>query len=260
MSPLVSIVLPTYNQARYLPAALDGIFSQTYRNWELIVVNDGSTDETPAVLAEYQRRYEFTLISQANGGLPNALNVGFARARGEYLTWTSSDNITKPAMLDVLVASLDAHPEMGLVYADWDVIDEAGHVVARAYSCEHDRPLLFMANYVNACFLYRRECAERVGLYDDHVRGGEDWDYWLRISKHYPLLHVPESLYEYRVHGESLTARSGQLVQEGRLVGYQGFSATWRRREPFVWWYGKVKWNVSKRLLGHPVGVHYQTL
>jgi len=99
---LVSVVLPVYNQAGYLPAALDSVFAQTYLHYELIVVDDGSTDATPQVLADYQQRHAFTVIRQANQRLPRALNTGFAAARGEYLTWTSSDNVMLPDMLAVL--------------------------------------------------------------------------------------------------------------------------------------------------------------
>jgi glycosyltransferase involved in cell wall biosynthesis len=99
-TPRVSVILPTYNQAEYLPLALDSIFQQTWRDFELIVVNDGSTDATPKILERYHSQYAgrcpFHVVHQANQKLPRALNEGFRRARGEYLTWTSSDNVLHP--------------------------------------------------------------------------------------------------------------------------------------------------------------------
>ena len=103
MNSRVSVVLPTYNQAEYLIEALEGIYSQSYRDFELIVVNDGSTDGSGRILAEYRLHYGFRLIETDNRGLPEALNEGFRQSEGEYLTWTSSDNIMLPEMLSVLV-------------------------------------------------------------------------------------------------------------------------------------------------------------
>jgi O-antigen biosynthesis protein len=255
VSKLISVVLPVYNQAEYLPSALDSVLAQDYRPFELVVVNDGSTDGTGDVLEEYRRRHDFRLISQENQGLPRALNRGFAEAQGDYLTWTSSDNIAKPGMLSTLAAALDRRPDVGLVYADWDVIDASGLVIARVRSIEHDRYTLFLHNYVNACFLYRRECRDTVGDYDDSLRGGEDWDYWLRLSRHYRMFHIPETLYQYREHAESLTANAERLVRERKLAGYRQFNATWRRREPHTWWVAKIRWNVYKRLLRDKPGI-----
>lgn len=255
MSALISVILPVYNQAEYLPGALDSVLEQDYEPFELIVVNDGSTDGTVDILEQYQRQHDFRLIHQQNQGLPRALNRGFAEAQGNYLTWTSSDNIAKPNMLSTLAAALDQHPDVGLVYADWDVIDASGQVIAWVQSIEHDRRTLFLLNYVNACFLYRRECKDAVGDYDDSLRGGEDWDYWLRISRHYRMLHVAESLYQYREHAESLTAKAEELVRERKMVGYRVFEAAWRRREPLTWWAAKIRWNVQRRLLQEMPGI-----
>lgn len=260
MAATVSLVLPTYNQAHYLPAALDGVFAQTYPHYELIVVNDGCTDETPSILADYHQRYEFTIIEQENQGLPTALNAGFSGAQGEYLTWTSSDNVMLPEMLATLVSVLDTHPDVGLVYADWEVIDETGQVIAIAHSIEYDRHLLLMDNYINACFLYRRKCQEKVGCYDPRMRGGEDWDYWLRISRFYKMVHVSKPLYQYRVHSASLTARSKHLVAGTSLISHREFFAHWRRKEPLAWYYAKLKWNVLKRWLGHRPTVRYKSV
>lgn len=237
---LVSIVLPVYNQAHYLPAALDGVFAQTYPNYELIVVNDGSTDGTADVLADYQQHYQFTVITQENQGLPRALNAGFARVRGKYLTWTSSDNIMLPDMLAVLARALDEDPSVGLVYADRYLIDEEGNDLGRFNLPDYDPYLLLHANLVHCCFLYRRECMERVGLYDPAFLGGEDWEYWIRISRFYRMKHLPEALYRYRLHPGSMT---GEIVRGTfRGIRYAEFARIMRRRMPVRWWIGKFKW------------------
>jgi len=250
--PRVSIVLPTYNQAGYLSDALDSILAQTYRDYELIVVNDGSTDRTSEILAAYSSRTALHLIETENHGLPTALNRGFRDASGSYLTWTSSDNIMLPRMLETLVQAMDDDSEIGLVYADWFLIDEDGETISVARSRKFDRLLLLRDDYINACFMYRRECQARVGEYSPVLRGSEDWDYWLRIAKHYRMRHVPRVLYKFRVHSQSMSAN------RERLVTYREFAAKWRRDDPLVWYASKVKWHLLRLLLGRSPSVQFQ--
>lgn len=240
-SPRVSVVLPTYNQAEYLPRALDSILDQTWRDYELVVVNDGSTDDTPRILEEYHRRHNFTIVSQENQKLPRALNAGFRRAQGEYLTWTSSDNMMLPQMLEVLVDALDRNPQVGLAYADWEVIDESDAVIGVVRTLDFDRHLLMRANYVNACFLYRRTCQDTVGLYDPEYIHAEDWEYWFRIARSFKMMRVPQVLYQYRVHGDSLTVGKVLTQAGGHSMGYRRLADQFRA-SPWDWYISKLKW------------------
>jgi len=239
--PKVSVVLPTYNQAEFLPKALDSIFNQSWQDFELIVVNDGSTDETPTILANYRQRYDFTLIHQENQKLPKTLNNGFKQAKGTYLTWTSSDNLMRPNMLAVLVDALDKNPQVGLVYADWEVIDENDKFLGTVQTFDFDRYLLMRTNYINACFMYRRTCQETVGLYDPEYIYAEDWEYWLRIASTFDMMRVPQPLYQYRVHGASLTEKEVLSQDKGVSVGYHKLS-TRLKASRWAWYLSKLKW------------------
>lgn len=246
--PLVSIVLPTYNQARFLPAALGSILKQTFRDFELIVVNDGSTDRTAAILDSYRRRHRIRVITQSNQGLPTALNTGFADAQGQYLTWTSSDNILLPTMIEVLSRELEDHPSVGVVYSDWYFIDEDGEVLTAFETLDYDQYLLLYANIVHCSFLFRRECMDRAGLYDPELEYGEDWEYWIRLSRFTQMKRVPQALYCYRLHKRSMTS---DLVQ-GRVKesGYDKFAPRIRQGSPLAWYYAKIKWRVLSWLTG----------
>lgn len=249
---MVSVVLPVYNQAHYLPAALDGVFAQTYPHYELIVVNDGSTDATPDVLADYQRRYDFTVIEQENQGLPRALNAGFSRAQGDYLTWTSSDNVMLPEMLEELTRALDEDRSVGLVYADFYLMDEAGQDLGRFETVSYDPHWLLYANLVHCCFLYRRECMEHAGGYDPGFTYSEDWEYWLRLSRYCQFKRVPQALYRYRIHRTSMTGK----IEDGtaQMLAFQEFSAHFRREMPFRWAIFRLKrWLASLGGDHHPV-------
>ncbi len=252
-TPLVSVILPVYNQAHFLPAALDSVFAQVYPNYELIVVNDGSTDRTSDVLTEYRQRYDFTVITQENRGLPRALNAGFSKARGECLTWTSSDNVMLPQMLDTLAVALAENPDVGLVYADRYLIDENGQELGRYDLPDYDPHLLLHVNLVHCCFLYRRQCMERVGLYDPDFIYGEDWEYWIRISRFYSMKRVPQALYCYRVHRTSMTSELVRGTAKNNLQ-YEEFARRIRGRMPVRWWIGKLKWRWLRAFRpDHPV-------
>ena len=235
MVPRVSVVMATYNQARYIQAALDSIRNQTFTDFELIVVNDGCTDETPAILRGYQCCWPFILLDQANQGQARSLNNGFAVAQGEYLTWTSSDNILLPHMLTTLVSALDGRQAVGLVYSDWDVIDGEGQLTHHVHTVDYDRLKLLRHNFVNASFLYRRSCQQCVGPYDTAIGKKFDWDYWLRMARAWPFWHVPEALYLYRRHMAS------SHMQPDADRQYQYFAKTWRHREPLNWYAAKVR-------------------
>ncbi|MCX7642328.1 MAG: glycosyltransferase [Armatimonadetes bacterium] len=206
-SPLVSIVLPTYNGSRYLDQAIQSILNQTYSNWELIIVDDGSNDDTPNIISRYvaiDSRIR-SIRHPINRKLPAALNTGFAQAKGEFLTWTSNDNCYRPNALAIMVSFLEAHPDVGIVYTDYSVIDEGGNVI----DYREAKPFteIVRRNCIGPSFLYRRQVQEKVGPYSEELFLSEDYDFWLRAAaagfKFHPL---NVDVYCYRRHGESLSA------------------------------------------------------
>ncbi len=228
-APLVSIVLPVFNQAYLVEEAIAGVLSQTYPNWELIIVDDGSTDDLAERVRQHLGERRVLFLRQPNQRLPAALNHGFAAARGELLTWTSADNIMLPSQLERLVAELAAHPEAGLVYSDYWAIDDKGEPLDDPHWRAHNRDpeigdLIRLPdrvtienfhrsgdNFIGASFLYRRAVAAIVGAYADDTFGGEDYDFWLRLHLVTEFRHVAKPLYKYRVHADTLTARAEDL-------------------------------------------------
>lgn len=212
-APRVSIVLPVYNHLRFLPEAIGSILAQTYRDFELVIVNDGSTDGTREYL-DALADPRVVVVHQDNRRLPSALNTGFARARGELLTWTSADNHVSPLFLEGLVGALDAHPDAGFAYSAFAWIDDESRITGIHRDQEVSVRSLFKQNPGIAAFLYRRSCAEAVGEYDPALEGAEDWDMWLRIVERTPAVYVPEVLYYYRLHDDSMTVKKRERVAE----------------------------------------------
>jgi glycosyltransferase involved in cell wall biosynthesis len=191
--PRVSIVLPTYNGARFVVESIDSCLAQTYRDIEVIVVIDGSTDGTPAIVGRYDDP-RLRVVKTPNQGLPRALNTGFELARGELLGWTSDDNLYEPTAIAAMVAYLDAHPAAPMVYTDCLLINDGGRETGYSDS-------------IWACFLYRRSAAEKTGPYRPEFRLVEDVDFFLRL-RHAAgeIAHLAEPHYRYRVHAQSLSA------------------------------------------------------
>jgi glycosyltransferase involved in cell wall biosynthesis len=204
-NPLVSIVLPTYNGSRYLAQAVQSCLEQTYPNWELIIVDDGSTDNTPALIAQFtaiDSRIR-SICHEMNRGLPGALNTGFSLAKGDYLTWTSDDNCYRPQALSKMVEFLESNPEVDIVYTNFTIIDEAGNPV-RLVIVPGIETLIFK-NCVGPSFLYRRRVQETLKGYAEDLFLAEDYDFWLRASVLFRFQPLHEDLYLYRRHSGSLS-------------------------------------------------------
>lgn len=206
-APRVTVVLPVHNGAAFLDAAITSILAQTFRDFELICVDDGSTDDTPAILRRHalgDRRVRI-ITNSPNKGLPGALNTGFAAARGTLHTWTSDDNIARPDMLARLVAALDAAPDASIAYADFSVIDAEGRVTG--FQKMGPASEILLGNRIGAAFLYRAEVTRTLGGYDEALFGVEDYDFWLRAARRFDFVKLDEDLYLYRRHEASLTDR-----------------------------------------------------
>jgi glycosyltransferase involved in cell wall biosynthesis len=214
-SDFVSIVLPTHNGSLYIAQSIRSCLAQTHPYWELIVVDDASTDGTLRVVQEFTDARVRIVRHVANRGLPAALNTGFDVARGQYLTWTSDDNYYLPCALERMLSVFHAHPDVGFVCADQDFIDEKGTVINHF---DVDVPGgLLTHNSVNACFLYRRAVQGCIGRYAEDMQLAEDYEYWLRISRRFRMYGLHETLYRYRVHASTLTSRYGS--ERARRVG-----------------------------------------
>lgn len=213
MQALVSIVLPVYNGEKYLALAIESILAQTYSNFELILVNDCSTDSTEEIIKEYASKDEriVYLKNERNLKLPASLNRGFSAAKGRYFTWTSDDNLYMPTAIERMAQFLDQHPEAALVYCDYDEVDEDGALIRQRVVEEPDK--ILYRNVVGACFLYRREAAEVAGAYDTSRFLVEDYEYWLRIYLSFSIAALHECFYQYRWHKGSLTSTRKAEVQ-----------------------------------------------
>lgn len=215
---MISIILPTYNGERYIREAIDSVLMQTYQDWEMIVIDDHSTDRTNEIVQSYVDHDKRIKLhrNQQNMRLPTSLNIGFSKAKGDYLTWTSDDNVFKPEALQVLVEALTDDPKIGLVFAAMDYIDNEGKLTGHTQAVL-SKDELFYKNIVGASFMYTRKVYEMIGDYDTHKFLVEDYDYWIRIARKFDIQYVKKSLYLYRQHGGSLTETRNHDMLEAKV-------------------------------------------
>lgn len=206
----VSIILPTFNGEKYIEESINSILHQTYKNWELIIVNDASNDNTQDIINKFaEQSFKITVIqNDKNLRLPASLNIGFKKATGEYFTWTSDDNIYKENAIEKMVKYLDENQEIDLVSFNTDIINEKGETERQLNEIYENRNTLQLTQGCNigACFMYRKEIAQVVGLYDETMFYAEDYDFWCRIALKGKIAYSDENLYKYRIHPNSLSS------------------------------------------------------
>jgi glycosyltransferase involved in cell wall biosynthesis len=214
MASTISIVTTVYNRAQYLEAAIESILSQSYPNFELLIWDDGSTDDSVKIAQHYaQNDTRIQLIVAPHQGLTTALHSAIAHTTGAYLGWVDSDDLLAPTALEQTAAVLDTHPEVGLVYTDYQVIDEQDRIRGLGQRCQipysKDRLLLdFMTFHFR---LIRRAVYGQVGGIDPAFERASDYDLCLRLSEVTQVHHLPQPLYYYRQHSSNVT--NNQLKQ-----------------------------------------------
>ena len=229
-SPRVSIVIPVYNGSNFLREAIDSALAQTYGNIEVIVINDGSTDDglTEEIAVSYGDKLRY--FRKENGGVASALNLGIREMTGEYFSWLSHDDVYCPDKVADQVEWLRQHglkPEV-ILYSDYDLIDSVSRVTGQT-QVRHLDPqeflsYLVMEHPVNGCTtLVPKMCFEKVGMFDERLKTTQDYDLWLRMAWHYAFVHIPRPLIQSRIHPDqgSITMSSVQHQEQHEFfMGY----------------------------------------
>lgn len=216
--PKVTVVIPTYNREGFIGAAIGSVLAQTFADFELIVVDDGSTDGTAAVVAAIRDpRIRYT--RQEHRGISAAMNHGLRAARGAYIARLDSDDVWLPELLETEVAVLDARPEVGAAYARGRGVDEGGRPtldvwgMAERFPGDSFRSMLYGDFTCNITVVARRECFERAGWFDETMVTNEDWDLWLRVARHYRFAYTDRVLAHFRRHQGNITGLASPFLR-----------------------------------------------
>ncbi len=209
--PTVSVIIPTYQRSHIVSQAINSVLAQTYKDYEIIVVNDGSQDNTPQVLAQFSDT-RITAIHQTNQGLSAARNTGIRSARGKYIAFLDDDDLWEPQKLEKQISILEANPNFGLIYSDALFFSDENGLLGSSYNQAFPTPnlqvlwTLFRYNYIPVLtVVVRRNCLDEVGLFDETLRSCEDHDLWLRLIEKFPIYFLNEVLARYRNSSNNLS-------------------------------------------------------
>jgi glycosyltransferase involved in cell wall biosynthesis len=203
MPPLVSIITPSYNQARFLKQTIDSVLSQDYPTLEYIIVDGGSTDGSLEIIQQYTDQLAWW-VSEPDQGQTDAINKGFAHAHGEIFAWLNSDDTYQPGAITQAVEFILAHPEAALVYGDANLIDENGNAIGRFPARQTNLAGLLRGSVhipQQATFFWARYWRQ-VGPLDPSFHFAMDYDLWVRLAKLAPLLYIPRLWANFRLHGQ----------------------------------------------------------
>lgn len=217
--PVISVVIPCYNHGKFLDDAIDSIPKDFNGNIEIIVVNDGSTDDfTIEKLKEVKKR-GITVVNQENKGLSAARNYGIKSSNSKYFIPLDSDNKITTALITKAIYILETNPNVGVVYSDFFFFGEKTGIKHQPQFNIRD---MLRANHIDACAVIRKETWKTVGGYDENMKlGYEDWEFWLAVFKsNYHFYHLKEPLFYYRSRSDSMVSISGTEENHKKIRSY----------------------------------------
>ena len=226
-TPIISVIIPTYNRENMIGYAIKSVLNQTFKNLEIIVVDDGSTDNTEEIIRGFKdKRVKYIKKYKKNRGISVARNVGIKIARGKYIALLDSDDKWLPEKLDKQIKILqDGSPELGVVYSNSCYIDESGKNINKLPKPKKLEGYIYEdllgGNYVGtpSTVLIRKECFQQVGLFDDLLNAQADWDMWIRIAKYYRFTLIKTPLVRYRLHSNQLSKNLGvKIISANRIL------------------------------------------
>ncbi len=227
--PKVSIVIPTYNRGHLLPECIKSVLAQSFRDFEIIVIDDGSTDNTPEIVSAFPVKY----FRQENRGPASARNRGIELSCGEYIAFLDSDDVLLKDALEKGVDVLDKHPEVGFSYGQVCMVDENGHIYRVRKSIYQDgsaivdckeqiRELLFDCRVTTSAAMMRRQCLDEVGGFHEELRNSHDRHLFIRMAKRFPVAYIAEPLVNYRVHANQIHKQADpKMLERAFLLSLQ---------------------------------------
>jgi len=220
---LVSVVTASYNMADYLELAVESVLAQSYQNLEMIVVDDGSQDNTPEVMSKFSGISKLRYIRlEKNQGQTVAKNRGLAEAKGDFIGFVDADNLWKPNKLERQLPLFNKSEKIGVVYSDAEYIDGDGNVLPRLKRSYHEGTIkeeLLLNNFINFnSALVRRGCIRDAGGFDESLSMGIDWDLWLRISTKYEFAFLSEPTYSYRIWANQMSHQKEKRLKNAEKI------------------------------------------
>ena len=214
-----TVYITTYNYGKYIKESIESVLRQTYRNWELLIINDGSEDNTKDILKEYEGHPKIIVIHQENKGLTVSNNIALRRASGKFIMRLDADDCLEENALLVMSNILNQQVDVGLVYPDYYLIAESGELlgIERRKKVPEEVQLLDLPAH-GACTLIRKRCLEELGGYNEKIRCQDGYDLWIRFIERFQVRNINLPLFYYRQHDGSLTSDVSSLLQARQTI------------------------------------------
>jgi len=214
MNPLVTVYITNYNYGGYIRQAIESLLAQSYKQLEIYIIDDGSSDNSRKIIKEYEHLGNVRLIFQKNKGLNATNNVAMKLAKGKYIMRLDADDYLHPDAIGKMVAKIELHPEASMIFPDYYNVDKDGEIIneVRRHDFE-EQVTLFDQPAHGAITLIRLETLKKVGGYDEQFKRQDGYDLWLKVSHKFKVLNINESLFYYRQHGKSITDNEDKLLE-----------------------------------------------
>ena len=253
-APLVSIILPSFNQARFIAETLESVLNQTYRPIEVIVIDGGSTDGTVEILKEYADKIKW--ISEPDNGEYSAINKGLCRAKGKYVRYSPTDDLLSPYATSLFVDYMEAHPDVAMVYGQFAYIDEEGRITEFSIQAGPFHLKAYLRkkfSHGSMTMMVRRDVFEKVGLFDTDFSYTGDFEFIARLAyRGFKIIYLPYLLGGFRRYPQHQSARLRKIIRRQALLVVQKYGS---RKDLYyaVYHYfvidfrtilGKIKWDI----------------
>lgn len=216
--PLVTVIIPSYQHAKYVCAAVQSVLAQTHQQLQVIVIDDGSRDESPQLLKQFEPDVRVKLVLNSNQGVCRTLNQGIELASGDYIAFLASDDLYAPNKIEKQLEVFSRDSETGMVYSQARSFGEEDKVFPRRVISGHIFDNLMHSNFIpGSSVMISRKVIEEVGSFDVSLKV-EDWDYWLRVAKKWKVAGIAEPLISYRVHGQNTTSPAKALAYTESVI------------------------------------------
>lgn len=212
-NPLVTVYIANHNYGRFIEQAIESVYQQSFDDWELIIIDDGSTDNSREIIQRYQNRSKTYIAFQHNRGLNKTGNVAAKLARGKYIVRLDADDYMSSHALKIMVHEMEANQQLAMVFSDYYLIDESDNVIGQMRRHDFEKGVsLYDQPAHGACTLFRKSILQEIGGYDENFRCQDGYDVWLRMIHNYSIKNVDLPLFYYRQHGSSLSKNEEHIL------------------------------------------------
>jgi glycosyltransferase involved in cell wall biosynthesis len=224
-NPKVTVLMSVYNGEKYLQEAIDSILGQTFKDFEFLIINDGSTDNTAEILESYNNPRIKIINNEKNIGLTKSLNKGLKLARGEYIARQDADDISLSTRFKEELKFFEKNSNVALVGTDYFLINEKDEII-HTVNCfiENSKlkeKLLEGNQFGHGSIMFKKECVEKVGMYREEFKFAQDFDFTLRISEEFDVANIPKSLYKWRINIDSVSVKKKSLQDKYALLAIE---------------------------------------